>query len=73
MKDYYVFKWKGAEFDTISNSGDRVAGYTVTADSLNELITKHNEIRKMIRVEDADGNDIMRHDLLTDLSRDAFL
>lgn len=73
MKDYYVFKWKGAEFDTISNSGDRVAGYTVTADSLDELITKHNEIRKMIRVEDADGNDIMRHDLLTDLSRDAFL
>lgn len=67
MKDYYVFKWQGAEFDTISNSGDRVAGYTVTADSLNELIEKHNKVRAAIRVEDENGNDIIRHDLLTDL------
>lgn len=72
MTDYYVFKWKGAQFDSISNSGDRVAGYTVTADSLDELITRHNTIRKSIRVEDADGNDIARHDLLTDLDREDF-
>lgn len=72
MTDYYVFKWKGATFDSISNSGDRVAGYTVTADSLDELMLKHKAIRKAIRVEDADGNDIVRHDLLTDLNRDDF-
>lgn len=72
MTDYYVFKWKGASFDSISNSGDRVAGYTVTADSLDELIRKHNAIRTLIRVEDVNGNDIMRHDLLTDLDREDF-
>lgn len=72
LTDYYVFKWKGAEFDTVSNSGDRIAGYTVTADSLDELINKHNVVRSMIRVEDPEGTDIMRHDLLTDLDRADF-
>ena len=72
LKDYYLFKWKGAEFDKISNSGDRVAGYTVTANSIDELINKHNFIRSNIRVEDSKGTDIMRHDLLTDLDRAEF-
>ena len=72
IKDYYVFKWKGASFDTINNSGDRVAGYTITADTLDELIEKHNSVRSLIRVEDSFGNDIMRHDLLTDLDKSDF-
>ena len=72
LKDYYLFKWKGAKFDTINNSGDRVAGYTVTADSIDELINKHNTVRANIRVEDSNGTDIARHDLLTDLDRAEF-
>lgn len=67
MKDYYLFKWQGAEFDTVENSGDRVGGFSVCADSFEELCEKHNEIAKRIKVLDINGEDIMRHDLLTDL------
>ena len=64
MTDYYLFKWKGAEFDTIENSGDRIAGFTVWADSLEALQKKHEKIRQSIKVIDENGNDMMRHDLL---------
>ncbi len=67
MKDYYLFKWKGAKFDTVENSGDRIGGFSVCADSFAELTEKHNEIAKRIKVIGTDGEDIMRHDLLTDL------
>ena len=67
MKDYYLFKWKGASFESIRASGDRVAGYTVVADSADRLIEKHNEVRSRIKVISDKGEDIARHDLLTGL------
>ncbi len=67
MQDYYLFKWKGATFDTVENSGDRIGGFSVCADSFDELCEKHNEIVKRIKVIGTDGEDILRHDLLTDL------
>lgn len=70
MQDYYVFKWQGAEFDGVRSSGDRVGGYTVTADSPEELLRKHREIRSRIRVIDDHGADMTRHDLLTELKTD---
>lgn len=65
ISDYYLFKWKGAEFDTIENSGDRIAGFTVQADTKEELLRKHNEAVAAMRVLDDRGNDMMRRDLLT--------
>ena len=65
ISDYYLFKWKGAEFDTIENSGDRIAGFTVQADTKEELLQKHNEAVAAMRVLDDRGNDMMRRDLLT--------
>lgn len=70
MQDYYIFKWQGAEFDGVRSSGDRVGGYTVTADTVEELIRKHAEIRSRIRVIDDQGRDMARHDLLTALKTD---
>ena len=67
MTDYYLFKTKGAEFNTVENSGDRIAGFTVWADSLESLRSKHNTVRKNIRIIDENGNDMMRHDLLTEV------
>ena len=67
MADYYLFKWKGAEFDTVENSGDRIAGFTVQGNSLEELAMKHDKIEKTIKVIGSNGEDIMRHDLLTPL------
>ncbi len=66
IKDYYLFKWQGAEFDGISNSGDRVAGFTVVGETFDELYSNHIIANKTLKVIDVDGNDIMRHDLLAD-------
>lgn len=74
LRDYYIFKWSGAEFDGVRNSGDRVGGYTITADTTDELIQKHNVVRERIKVLDSNGRDMARHDLLTDLySKDGFI
>jgi len=67
MADYYLFKWKGAKFDSITNSGDRIAGFTITGNTMEEMIQKHNTINERIRVISTDGKDMMRHDLLTEL------
>lgn len=67
MHDYYLFKWKGAEFDSIGNSGDRIAGYTVCADTFEDLSRKHKEINSKIKVIGMNGEDIMRHDLITEI------
>ena len=67
ISDYYLFKWKGAEFDTIENSGDRIAGFTVQANTVEELRQKHKKAVASMRVLDDGGNDMMRRDLLTDL------
>lgn len=66
ISDYYVFKWQGALFDKVENSGDRVAGFTIQADTAAEMTAKHHMAAQRIRVLDENGNDIMRHDLLTD-------
>lgn len=68
MDDYYVFKWKGAEFTGVESSGDRVAGFTVTANTLDEFYSKHATIASRIKVIGDAGADIMRHDLLTELT-----
>lgn len=67
ISEYCLFKWKGAEFDTIENSGDRVGGFTVQADTMEELQAKHERAVAELKVIAADGSDMMRHDLLTDL------
>ena len=64
LSDYYLFKNKGARFDSVSNSGDRIAGFTIQADTLDELQRKHERAVADLRVVDEDGNDMMRHDLL---------
>lgn len=66
ISDYYVFKWRGATFDKVENSGDRVGGFTIQADTEAEMRTKHQMAGEKLHVLDAKGNDIMRHDLLTD-------
>lgn len=66
LSEYCLFKWQGAEFDTIENSGDRIAGFTIQADTLEDLRAKHTAAVAGLRVLDIHGNDMMRRDLLTD-------
>ena len=67
LDDYYLFKWQGAVFDSVENSGDRVGGFTVCAESREELYRKHNQIVRNIKVIGDNGEDIMRHDLLEEI------
>ena len=50
-----------------TNSGDRIAGFTVQSDTIEDLQTKYDFALSKIKVLDPKGNDIMRHDLLTPL------
>ena len=68
IKDYYIFSWRGAEFNgEVKASGDRVGGYTVVADTPEELIAYQNEARNRIKVINNKGEDIARHDILSGL------
>lgn len=68
IKDYYLFTWKEAQFKTIKASGDRLAGYTVVGQTPEELIAKHNEARNRIKAISKEGDDMIRHDLLTEIA-----
>ena len=67
LDNYYLFKWQGAQMSGVTNSGDRIAGFTVQANTVKEIQQKYDAAISRIRVLDPNGNDIMRHDLLTPL------
>ena len=67
ISEYSLYKWQGAKFDNIENSGDRVAGFTIQADTMNEIRAKHKKAVAEMQVLDTNGKDIMRKDLLTDI------
>lgn len=71
IEDYYLFKWKGAEIGNATNSGDRIAGFTIQAETLVELQNKYDTAISRMKVIDVEGRDIMRHDLLTVLEYDS--
>lgn len=69
ISDYRLLRPRGRSFSgTIASSTDRVAGFTVQADTLSEFNRKHREFVRSVRILDPDGRDIMRHDLLPDLA-----
>ncbi len=65
--DYYIFQRRGSKLENVTNSGDRVAGFTVVADSRAELTQKYLKISASVRMVSESGNDIMRHERLGDL------
>lgn len=67
ITEHFIFKWRGAEMSGAANSGDRIGGFTVQADTLDELKEKYNTAIATIKVLDRSGKDIMRHDLLAPL------
>lgn len=67
ISDYRLLRPKGFQVNGVRSSSDRVAGFTVQADSLEEFNRKHRIAVQRMQVIDADGNDIIRRDLLPDL------
>lgn len=67
LAEYYCFHSPGTEFDGIENSGDRVGGFSIVAESAEALQALHEIAVRELKVIDDQGNDMMRRDLLTDL------
>ena len=68
ITDYRCLRPKGWKFTGhVESSTDRCCGVTFQADTLEEFNRKHREFVAQAHIIDADGNDIMRHDLLPDL------
>lgn len=67
IEDFFVFKWIGAVMGGATNSGDRIAGFTVQSDSVTDLQEKYDKVISTIKVLDENGEDIMRHDLMSPL------
>lgn len=64
IKEYYPLKAKGHIFTDIRSSGDRVACYTIEADTKEELEQKRVRANVLVKAIDVNGNDIVRHDLI---------
>lgn len=67
ISDYYQFKWRNLQTGDVTNSGDRVAGFTIQADTKEEMNRKHNLAVSRIRILDVNGEDMLRKDLIGDL------
>lgn len=72
ISNYYLFKEKGALLGGINNSGDRIAGFTIVGNSIEELLKKHQLANNNVKVVDINNNDIMKHELLIDFSVEDF-
>ena len=64
ITDYHQIRTPGFVVKGIASSSDRVAGFTVQADTVEEFNRKHAYAVEHMAVIDTEGNDIMRHDLL---------
>lgn len=67
ITDYHIIRPKGMKFTGVNSSSDRIAGFTVQADTLEDFNKKHRIAVETMKIIDTDGNDIMRHDLLPNL------
>lgn len=65
LKDYYEYKSLGSMIEKAETSSDRIAGYLVVGNSLEELNEKEAYANKTLRIESSDHYDIMIHDFKT--------
>lgn len=70
IQEYAVFKAPGTSFGTINGSGDRVAYFSIEAETEAEVKRRHAIANARIKALTADGEDIIRHDLLEKFSGD---
>ncbi len=67
ISDFCCLRPKGMVVRGVNSSSDRIAGFTVQADTLEEFNRKHRIAVESVKILDVDGKDIMRRDLLPDL------
>ncbi|MCQ2238677.1 MAG: ATP-grasp domain-containing protein [Bacteroidaceae bacterium] len=64
IDEYFIYKTKGMEIIHSETSGDRPAGYLVTAETEEELESKIKKVDAYIKVIDTNGVDILIHNLV---------
>lgn len=64
IDSYFEYKTKGMEISHAETSGDRPAGYLITAETADALQEKLNYVDSHIKVVSDKGEDIMMHNLL---------
>lgn len=62
---YEIYKPKGFKFGTASCSGDRVAYFSVQADTQEELKRLHEIACSRVKAVGEDGADLLRHEVMT--------
>lgn len=67
LSEYFALRPVGMMAMGVTSSSDRIAGFTITADTIEEFNEKHRTVVDSVKVLDPDGDDIMRHDLLPDM------
>ena len=68
INEFHPVRLKGTQMRGVTSSSDRIAGMNIVADSIEQYNEKLRQINNAVKVMDAEGNDIMRHDLLQELS-----
>jgi phosphoribosylamine-glycine ligase len=68
ISEYCIFSSQGTEYKNITCSGDRMGSFTVQANDLKELREKHETAIRRVHAIDADGCDLIRHDLVSELN-----
>jgi len=67
LTDYCSLRPVGFQVRGVTSSSDRIAGFTITSNSLEDFNEKHRRVVDTVKVLDTNGRDIMRHDLLPEL------
>lgn len=64
ISSYSAFKTPGTMLGQINSSGDRVAYFSIEAESQEEAKRRHGAANARIRAFSAEGEDLIRHDLI---------
>lgn len=72
IEEYYELKKHGTRCGGTNSSGDRIAYFTVSSNTIENLLCKHGIAAKTIKAIDTNGSDLLRHDLIV-LKKDQFI
>lgn len=67
INEFHPVRIKGTQMRGVTSSSDRIAGMNIVADTIEEYNAKRERVNKNVKVIDAKGEDIMRHDLLPEM------
>lgn len=68
INEYYQLKAKGTKVGSVKSSGDRIACFTIQTDNIETLKKNHAIANGRIKVVGENGQDLIRHDLVANLS-----